>query len=285
MGACLASCLGLVNQPTYHDEISIQRSLRVVIHDETEKPILEGFQSQAPRWEADSESKQCYACNADFTLLNRKHHCRRCGNVFCDPCSSKRCKLLLFAVRDLVRVCDRCCNEAPLENQFVESHLPRLRAGSSFFRHGGPLGVIGGAQGHLSLAKAGDCLIFNTNRGSVDEYQLAKIIHVDQPRSSPVLWVLQFEDKREVSFDARDASESFAWARAVGAAAKLKRTPDVATAVYDERSRRKAEINLRQRMMKQFESKHQRRQNNSEKREKLAAKYSIRRNGSSKKQP
>lgn len=33
-------------------------------------------------WMPDSLCKQCYACEASFTLLRRKHHCRLCGMIF-----------------------------------------------------------------------------------------------------------------------------------------------------------------------------------------------------------
>ena len=33
-------------------------------------------------WMPDSLCKQCYACEASFSLLRRKHHCRLCGMIF-----------------------------------------------------------------------------------------------------------------------------------------------------------------------------------------------------------
>ena len=33
-------------------------------------------------WMPDSLCKTCYACEAPFTLLRRKHHCRLCGMIF-----------------------------------------------------------------------------------------------------------------------------------------------------------------------------------------------------------
>ncbi len=35
----------------------------------------------------DSFITTCYKCNGAFGLLNRKHHCRACGRIFCNPCS------------------------------------------------------------------------------------------------------------------------------------------------------------------------------------------------------
>ncbi|KAJ0397191.1 hypothetical protein ATCC90586_007629 [Pythium insidiosum] len=45
-------------------------------------------------WVPDSLAERCYKCHAAFTLMLRRHHCRRCGNVFCDACSQSRLPLV-----------------------------------------------------------------------------------------------------------------------------------------------------------------------------------------------
>ncbi|CAN6627926.1 hypothetical protein TRVA0_011S02168 [Trichomonascus vanleenenianus] len=41
--------------------------------------------STIPRahWRPDSERQECAACQRQFTLFERRHHCRRCGDIFC----------------------------------------------------------------------------------------------------------------------------------------------------------------------------------------------------------
>jgi len=43
-------------------------------------------------WQYDDLHSQCYECGRDFhPLLNRKHHCRLCGNIFCHhPCTDQK---------------------------------------------------------------------------------------------------------------------------------------------------------------------------------------------------
>ncbi|KAI8325086.1 hypothetical protein GQ54DRAFT_252028, partial [Martensiomyces pterosporus] len=41
-------------------------------------------------WEPDEATAVCRQCARRFTLFLRRHHCRRCGLVFCDSCSSNR---------------------------------------------------------------------------------------------------------------------------------------------------------------------------------------------------
>ncbi|KAE9551496.1 hypothetical protein FO519_005290 [Halicephalobus sp. NKZ332] len=61
-------------------------------------------------WIPDSEAAECMCCHAStFTVINRRHHCRSCGNVICGNCSTH--KLLLPVNKHPVRVCDTCYNK------------------------------------------------------------------------------------------------------------------------------------------------------------------------------
>lgn len=61
-------------------------------------------------WVHDQEAKSCMACKLRFTTVRRKHHCRKCGGVFCYVCTSKKFPILEIGYSDPVRVCDRCYN-------------------------------------------------------------------------------------------------------------------------------------------------------------------------------
>jgi len=41
-----------------------------------------------PTWTPDDEVNECHRCGTAFTMLNRKHHCRACGKIFCGDCSA-----------------------------------------------------------------------------------------------------------------------------------------------------------------------------------------------------
>lgn len=43
-----------------------------------------------PKWQPDSEASECPICKRQFSLLFRRHHCRKCGRVVCNDCSPHR---------------------------------------------------------------------------------------------------------------------------------------------------------------------------------------------------
>uniref|UniRef100_A0A7S2SHN0 FYVE-type domain-containing protein n=1 Tax=Mucochytrium quahogii TaxID=96639 RepID=A0A7S2SHN0_9STRA len=62
-------------------------------------------------WLKDNEASRCMECREQFTFVHRRHHCRRCGGIFCGKCSSHRHALLDLGHIEPVRVCDPCYRE------------------------------------------------------------------------------------------------------------------------------------------------------------------------------
>ncbi|KAI0028084.1 FYVE zinc finger-domain-containing protein, partial [Vararia minispora EC-137] len=85
-------------------------------------------------WKPDSHATRCdaFACRLRFSLLERRHHCRKCGGVFCHQCSARTTRLLDTSSLDFLnppkgtplavyaspeapllshRVCDGCYNQ------------------------------------------------------------------------------------------------------------------------------------------------------------------------------
>lgn len=59
----------------------------------------------APQW---ADGDVCHRCRVAFRVMQRKHHCRACGQVFCHQCSSKVSTLPKFGIEKEVRVCEAC---------------------------------------------------------------------------------------------------------------------------------------------------------------------------------
>jgi hypothetical protein len=73
-------------------------------------------------WQPDNSASRCAHpnCTRSFKLFVRRHHCRRCGKIFCDRHSSKTRRLHEALSKtagktklngEAVRVCDRCADE------------------------------------------------------------------------------------------------------------------------------------------------------------------------------
>ena len=71
-------------------------------------------------WKPDHDALVCEepSCGTTFSWINRRHHCRGCGGVFCDECSRSRVHLPPHKGygHQRQRVCDRCASEAMGDN-------------------------------------------------------------------------------------------------------------------------------------------------------------------------
>ncbi|KAL8168387.1 hypothetical protein V2J09_009886 [Rumex salicifolius] len=69
-------------------------------------------------WVPDESVTSCTSCSTNFTAFIRRHHCRNCGDIFCDKCTQGRTPLTADEQAQPVRVCDRCMAEVTqrLEN-------------------------------------------------------------------------------------------------------------------------------------------------------------------------
>jgi len=58
-----------------------------------------------PEW---ASGDSCSACSARFGIITRKHHCRKCGEIFCDSCSLFRSTFPEIGYNSPVRCCEDC---------------------------------------------------------------------------------------------------------------------------------------------------------------------------------
>ncbi|XP_045770203.1 myotubularin-related protein 4 isoform X2 [Maniola jurtina] len=63
-----------------------------------------GEEARGVLWLPDSAAPRCQHCRNQFWLARRRHHCRRCGGIFCGSCS----EMSPWGDMGAVRVCRRC---------------------------------------------------------------------------------------------------------------------------------------------------------------------------------
>ncbi len=78
----------------------------------------QGRTQNRAQWMPDATSSKCLICRTNFTLFNRRHHCRKCGRLVCAKCSKTARVVKHPAVENAseavdvsagpVRVCDDC---------------------------------------------------------------------------------------------------------------------------------------------------------------------------------
>ncbi|KAH3816374.1 hypothetical protein DPMN_117890 [Dreissena polymorpha] len=78
--------------------------------------------TKAPRWIKDDEVTMCHECKDKFTAIKRRHHCRACGEIFCNKCSSDR--VFLQWENKENRVCKECYNQILGEENIQKKKAP-----------------------------------------------------------------------------------------------------------------------------------------------------------------
>lgn len=73
---------------------------------ETRANITEIIDRTSAEWMRDSDAPNCGKCDAKFSLVRRRHHCRICGKIYCDECTDY---IPVIGGDEAALACDSCC--------------------------------------------------------------------------------------------------------------------------------------------------------------------------------
>lgn len=85
--------------------VDVQNALKEMAQ-ENQALQIEIATQNGRKWKNDTEVTECNSCLVEFSLTVRKHHCRGCGDIFCNDCSSKQAEVPSF--KKPQRVCEAC---------------------------------------------------------------------------------------------------------------------------------------------------------------------------------
>ncbi|KAG8229679.1 hypothetical protein J437_LFUL010268 [Ladona fulva] len=101
-------------EPASITALAVSKDHRVVYVGDTRGRVFSWSVSEQPgraitdHWLKDEGAEACAACNVRFSLYERRHHCRNCGQVFCSKCSRFESEIFRLRILKPVRVCQRC---------------------------------------------------------------------------------------------------------------------------------------------------------------------------------
>ncbi|XP_046688489.1 zinc finger FYVE domain-containing protein 21-like, partial [Homalodisca vitripennis] len=74
----------------------------------------------------------CTRCGIKFNFTTRRHHCRRCGQIYCSTCCDHKLELPRMCFIDPVRICQNCTPATLEENKFFDQQIKTLTNGATF---------------------------------------------------------------------------------------------------------------------------------------------------------
>ncbi|XP_057514257.1 1-phosphatidylinositol-3-phosphate 5-kinase FAB1B-like [Actinidia eriantha] len=123
-------------------------------------------------WMPDQSCRVCYECDSQFTLINRRHHCRHCGRVFCAKCTANWIPAPSSEARivrdewEKIRVCNFCFKQWEQGLDTVDNGIQVASLG---------LSTSPSATSLLSTKSSGtidsSCITFASMPHSVESYQ------------------------------------------------------------------------------------------------------------------
>ncbi|KAG6613649.1 Steroidogenic acute regulatory protein [Phytophthora cinnamomi] len=151
------------------------------------------------RWVEDAAARTCAKCERGFSLVNRRHHCRVCGEIFCHACSRTRMVLATNPgeIPRRQRVCDPCAAHAHSSAVLYEAEDtalgPRFRAKSEIAEGGAVTEQMLRAQEQQTAAAAPATRAPQPKRPRADEHSSLSFLVASAVGFAAAFWFLKDE--------------------------------------------------------------------------------------------
>jgi len=265
-------------------------------------------ESLLPTWMIDKEAEVCWGCDSAFQELSfwsvasaaknspqdktRRHHCRRCRNVFCGACTTSKA-IIMLSVQGApahtprpqpVRVCDNCCKEIPDENHFLQVQRPLLLRGALFTKST----MLGMSQAlvRMVLTVDGYSLVMDSGKSLADfepgsasagslKRKLVALSELDTCDMGKKLTHLEISmvTGKSYTFEADTSATVQAWISGLKAAAARAKVGSLKTKVELERRQKKESARRNEDNRKKYEEQVAKRHKHQEERTALRDKY------------
>jgi hypothetical protein len=146
------------------------------------KSVLQSTKKSLGYWATDKSAAKCCGCDKRFSILVRKHHCRCCGQIFCEHCTRDMRIIPSISLFRPFRCCEECTRliDATGQDKSQEgitrgpsrSHLNTMNSLASVSSRSSPIGI-----GMSGSADSNDDRIAYTGRS----------VSVDLDRKSPFI--------------------------------------------------------------------------------------------------
>lgn len=106
------------NDPSLTEAYTLKYEHLVYLHFEITNSKREMFPQPTPdaiadeKWIPNSDRSECMGdCGTKFGMMGKRHHCRRCGDIFCSNCSNQKIDLKFPDGVKLARICNQCLED------------------------------------------------------------------------------------------------------------------------------------------------------------------------------
>ncbi|CAM9123687.1 unnamed protein product [Heterosigma akashiwo] len=227
--------------------------------------LLEAF--SRPEWTSDKEAHSCFECHQAFDVVERRHHCRRCQNIFCGNCSRFQRPVLIFKMTNSVRLCEKCYDEVPSENEFISKHLPLLQEGETF-----SMGQLVGSRAVFLKISSDLTRLEYRNPGKIGNREAILLHDISSVDTDGMAFRIKTSKGKTLSFVCSTEKEQANWAVAVGEASRRVRAPALKDRVEQDRRKQRD----RRRLFELTATKEKRKKERTANRQRISEKYGRR---------